>query len=135
LNSHFGYELSRRDDLQSLGYLMIYCLKGRLPWQNTFAKNKEEKLSKILTKKLQTSIKKLTADLPIQYEQYFHYVKSLEFQTAPDYNYIKNLFRELQGEEWQEEQWEKRYRVEHDKERYLKAEGFDIARKNMPFKE
>jgi hypothetical protein len=52
LNSHFGYELSRRDDLQSLGYLIIYCLKGRLPWQNTFAKNKEEKLSKIFTKKL-----------------------------------------------------------------------------------
>ncbi len=95
MNSHFGYELSRRDDLQSLGYLMIYCLKGRLPWQNTFAKNKEEKLSKILTKKLQTSIKKLTTDLPIQYEQYFHYVKSLEFQAAPDYSYIKNLFGEL----------------------------------------
>ena len=59
-----GYEYSRRDDLISLGYTIVYCLKGRLPWQNSIASNNVEKIEKIYKKKLIYSIKKLCEGLP-----------------------------------------------------------------------
>ena len=52
VNAHKGYELSRRDDLISLGYMMIYFLKGSLPWQTILVDNKSNNFSKILDVKV-----------------------------------------------------------------------------------
>ena len=49
INGNKGYEQSRRDDLESLGYVMMYLLKGELPWQGIIAKSKEERNKKFST--------------------------------------------------------------------------------------
>lgn len=64
LNTHLGIEQSRKDDLESLGYILVYFLKGSLPWQGIPVKNEKQKYKKVLEKKLNTSIEKLCQDLP-----------------------------------------------------------------------
>lgn len=93
LNTHLGVEQSRRDDLESLGYVLTYFLKGSLPWQGLKAATKEEKYAKILQKKRSTSIEQLTADLPPEFALFFNYVRSLQFDERPDYTYLRKIFR------------------------------------------
>ncbi len=88
-------ELSRRDDLISIGYVLVYFLKGVLPWQGLHGKNNEEKYKLIFEKKSMTSLDELCAGLPEEFLNYFHYVTSLEFDQIPDYNHLKNIFRQL----------------------------------------
>lgn len=64
LNTHLGSEQSRRDDLESLGYVLIYFIKGSLPWQGLPAKSDSDKYKRTLEKKLNTSIARLCQDLP-----------------------------------------------------------------------
>lgn len=59
LNTHLGYEQSRRDDLEGLAYVMLYFLKGKLPWQGLDARTKKEKYDKIKEKKRDTPIEDL----------------------------------------------------------------------------
>jgi serine/threonine protein kinase len=68
LHAHQGYEQSRRDDLESLGYMLVYFMKGKLPWQSV--KDKEE--AKVYKMKHETSLKDLTKDLPKEFFQYLH---------------------------------------------------------------
>lgn len=95
INTHLGYEQSRRDDLESIGYILIYLAKGSLPWQNLPAKNKEEKYEKILDIKRKTTIEELCHNLPKKFNDYFNYVKNLAFKATPNYDYIKELFIEM----------------------------------------
>lgn len=99
INTHLGCEQSRRDDLESIGYILIYFVKGSLPWQNLPAKNKEEKYEKILDIKRKTTIEELCLDLPTKFADYFSYVKSLGFKTNPNYDYLKGLFTEMMKEQ------------------------------------
>jgi serine/threonine protein kinase len=64
INAHLGHELSRRDDLLSIGYVLVYFLKGSLPWQGLQGDSHEEKYLNILTKKQETSLEELCQDLP-----------------------------------------------------------------------
>jgi len=93
IHSHMGVELSRRDDLESLGYVLLYLIKGYLPWQNVEAKTKEKtfQVGKI---KQKLKITELCKDLPKEFVMYFEYVKDLEFNESPDYEYLKGLFTE-----------------------------------------
>ena len=94
-----GLEQSRRDDLISIGYVLIYLLKEELPWQKVKidynnTKDKEEKYKKILNLKLETTNESLCENLPKQFLSYMNYVKNLEFDQTPDYKTLKGLFQE-----------------------------------------
>ncbi|KAL4589260.1 hypothetical protein LXL04_002166 [Taraxacum kok-saghyz] len=95
MNTHLGIEQSRRDDLESLGYVLMYFLRGSLPWQGLKAGNKKQKYEKISEKKVSTSIESLCLGYPSEFASYFHYCRSLRFEDKPDYPYLKRLFREL----------------------------------------
>ncbi|KAL4590543.1 hypothetical protein LXL04_003475 [Taraxacum kok-saghyz] len=94
-NTHLGIEQSRRDDLESLGYVLMYFLRGSLPWQGLKAGTKKQKYDKISEKKMLTPIEVLCKSYPSEFTQYFHYCRSLRFEDKPDYSYLKRLFREL----------------------------------------
>ena len=91
INALKGYEHSRRDDLESVGYILIYFLKGKLPWQNIRAKNKEEKYKKILAKKKEISSNELCRGLPKEFEDFLEYIKNLEYEEKPNYNMLRTL--------------------------------------------
>ncbi|CAN6935295.1 unnamed protein product [Brassica oleracea var. botrytis] len=103
MNTHLGIEQSRRDDLESLGFVLMYFLKGRqelllpsiLPWQGLKAGNKKQKYERISEKKVSTSIESLCRGYPSEFASYFHYCRSLRFDDKPDYAYLKRLFRDL----------------------------------------
>ena len=92
INALKGYEHSRRDDLESVGYILIYFLKGKLPWQNINAKTKEEKYKKILEKKMEVSSYELCKGFPKEFETYLEYIKKLGYEESPDYEMIRKLF-------------------------------------------
>lgn len=94
VNNHKGFEQSRRDDLESLGYVLIYLIKGRLPWQNQAGANRKEKYAKMQMMKEQTvRDKSLFQGLPSAFPRYFEYVHSLKFDDRPDYVYLRSLFK------------------------------------------
>jgi casein kinase I family protein HRR25 len=95
INAMRGFEQSRRDDMESLGYVFIYLLKGCLPWQGLPAKTQKEKLEKILAVKSETSIATLCEGLPDEFAMYISKTRSLEFEEEPEYSEYRRLFREL----------------------------------------
>nr|XP_027189531.1 casein kinase 1-like protein 10 isoform X2 [Cicer arietinum] len=95
VNTHLGVEQSRRDDLESLGYVLMYFLRGSLPWQGLRAGTKKQKYDKISEKKMLTPIEVLCKSHPLEFTSYFHYCRSLRFEDKPDYSYLKKLFRDL----------------------------------------
>ncbi|KAM0973643.1 hypothetical protein ACFX2C_016942 [Malus domestica] len=94
-NTHLGIDQSRRDDLESLGYVLLYFLRGSLPWQGLKAATKKQKYDKICEKKLSTPIEVLCKSHPVEFASYFHYCHSLTFDQRPDYAFLKRLFRDL----------------------------------------
>ncbi|KAM0913635.1 hypothetical protein ACQ4PT_012057 [Festuca glaucescens] len=94
-NTHLGIEQSRRDDLESLGYVLLYFLQGSLPWQGLKAATKKQKYEKIREKKISTPIEVLCKSCPVEFASYFHYCHSLTFDQRPDYGFVKRLFRDL----------------------------------------
>nr|XP_034914578.1 casein kinase 1-like protein 10 isoform X1 [Populus alba] len=95
VNTHLGVEQSRRDDLESLGYVLMYFLRGSLPWQGLKAGTKKQKYDRISEKKMLTPIEVLCKNYPSEFTSYFHYCRSLRFEDKPDYSYLKRLFRDL----------------------------------------
>ena len=92
INSHLGNQLSRRDDMESLGYLLVYLAKGKLPWQSMKSQTKEEKYQQIMEKKKEITIEKLCSGLPREFIMYFRHVRSLGFEEEPCYDLLKSLF-------------------------------------------
>lgn len=92
LNAHLGMEQSRRDDLISLGFVLVYFMRNRLPWQGIPAEDSKEKCRKIAEVKRATTVEDLCAGLPVEFLKYFYYVYQLDFFDAPDYHFIRNLF-------------------------------------------
>ncbi|SCV01257.1 LAMI_0G10330g1_1 [Lachancea mirantina] len=95
VNTHLGIEQSRRDDLESLGYVLIYFCKGSLPWQGLKATTKRQKYDRIMEKKLCISVEQLCAGLPMEFVEYMRYCRNLRFDERPDYLYLARLFKDL----------------------------------------
>jgi len=95
INTHLGIEQSRRDDMEALGYILIYFLNGTLPWQGLRAKTKAQKYEKISEKKLSTPVEELCKGAPAEFATYQNYVRSLRFEEKPDYAYLRQLIRNL----------------------------------------
>ncbi|KAK9381257.1 kinase-like domain-containing protein [Kockiozyma suomiensis] len=92
INTHLGREQSRRDDLEALGHVFMYFLRGGLPWQGLKAATNKQKYEKIGEKKQTTQIKDLCEGFPEQFEKYLTYVRNLGFEDTPDYDYLRDLF-------------------------------------------
>ena len=86
-------EQSRRDDLESIGYMLIYLIKGKLPWDNIKIDNKRTSYLKFSQYKKNISPELLCNNLPEEFLDYVKYVRNLNFEDEPDYNYLKSLFQ------------------------------------------
>ncbi|KAK5104049.1 Palmitoylated plasma membrane-bound casein kinase [Lithohypha guttulata] len=92
INTHLGREQSRRDDLEALGHVFMYFLRGGLPWQGLKAATNKQKYEKIGEKKQTTAIKDLCEGLPEEFNKYLSYVRNLGFEDTPDYDFLRDLF-------------------------------------------
>ena len=97
LNAIRGYEQSRRDDLESLGYMLIFLINKTLPWYKVEISKigVKEKRRSIYQIKMNTSNEKLCAGLPSEFCDYISYCRNLSFEEDPDYNYLRNLFLQI----------------------------------------
>jgi casein kinase 1 len=97
--THQGIEQSRRDDIESIFYVLAYFLIGSLPWQGMPATTKTEKYNKIMEKKKIALSDSTYHDLPVEIFNVLNYARSLKFEDKPDYVYLKGLVRELMRKE------------------------------------
>lgn len=92
LNIHLGTEPSRRDDMESVGYMLLYLTNGSLPWQGLKRKTKDNPMDKIGEKKMMVDLKTLCQNLPDCFYEYVNYTRNLQFTEKPDYEYLRELF-------------------------------------------
>ncbi|CAG5158114.1 uncharacterized protein ALTATR162_LOCUS4990 [Alternaria atra] len=93
-NAHLRREQSRRDDLEALGHVFIYFLRGSLPWQGLRASTNEQKYAKIGEMKQTIPIEYICNGLPREFNRYLIYVRNLGFEDTPDYDYLRGLLTE-----------------------------------------
>jgi serine/threonine protein kinase len=99
INTHLGIEQSRRDDLESLGYVLIYFLRGELPWQGMKARTMKEKYEKIMEKKIASPIDVLCKGFPEEFATFINYTRDLKFDDRPDYGYLRRLLKTISDKE------------------------------------
>lgn len=126
INALKGYEQSRRDDLESVGYVLMYLLRGILPWQGLQAKTKEDRYKKILEQKIVTNSYDLCYGFPNEFERYVEYTKNLEYTEEPDYDMCRGLFmRIMRREKWKFDyiyDWTTKEEIKARKELTLKTD-------------
>ena len=96
-NASRGVEQSRRDDLESIGYMLVYLATGCLPWKGISLKdkNRERKYREMLLSKKYSTPEDICRGLPIEFAEYIKYCKKLSFEQDPDYEYLRNLFKQV----------------------------------------
>ena len=81
--------------MESIGYVVMYFLRGMLPWQGLKANNKRDKYERIKEKKLTTSIEVLCKGYPVEFTKYLSQCRNLRFDERPQYSVMKNMFKDL----------------------------------------
>ena len=141
INALRGYEQSRRDDLESAGYVLMYFLRGSLPWQGIPGKNKDERYKKILQKKEETSAHELCKDFPEEFEKYIDYTRNMEYEEDPDYQRLKEYFKNIIEEKnenfdyiyiWSTEEEKKQRKKEFLEEKRRMSRQITSKTNNMP---
>jgi serine/threonine protein kinase len=95
INALKGYDQSRRDDLEAVGYVLMYLLRGSLPWQGLPNNDKDERYKKIMEKKQATSPESLCEGFPDEFCEYIKYTRNLQFEEDPNYDYLRGLFSKV----------------------------------------
>jgi serine/threonine protein kinase len=120
--AHLGNEQSRRDDLEAIGNVLIYFYRnGFLPWmtaENSKKKDERERALELAIAHEQTTLQELLKGCPEWLVNYFNYVRNLEYEQKPDYNYMKNIFQdELKAKKFNpvDETWEWDWEVQREK--------------------
>ena len=90
-----GNEQSRRDDIESIGYMIIYFMKKKLPWQGIRGNSYKECYHKLFLMKKHMDLEILCRGLPKEVLEYMKYAKNLKFEQEPNYKYLKNLFQNI----------------------------------------
>jgi len=93
INALKGVEQSRRDDLEAIGYVLMYFLRGVLPWQGLKVDKREDRYKKIYEKKKSTTPEELCNGYPQEFNTYVTYTRNLAFEQEPDYEYLRGLFK------------------------------------------
>lgn len=91
INVHKKIEPSRRDDMESIGYMLIYFLRGELPWQGLKSNNYNKNNAIGECKKI-TTLNNLCDNIPCEFKKYLWYCRNLQYDETPDYRYLKSLF-------------------------------------------
>lgn len=94
INTHLGIEQSRRDDIEALGYMMVYFLVGRLPWQGMIINDPKKKYDKIKKLKYDTKLEELCKGLPKECITFIQYARDMKFEDRPDYSFLRGLLRQ-----------------------------------------
>jgi len=94
MNNHKGYAQSRRDDLESLGFVLLYAARGNLPWQTIRDEDRREKWTKVFEMKRNTRIEDLCENLPAVFITFMEKVRELKFEERPNYDELRELFRD-----------------------------------------
>lgn len=95
LNVLKGHRHSRRDDLESLGLMLVYFLRGELPWDQPGSESSPKQRRKEIRKAMEeTLLEDLCKGLPKEFLSFMQYCRNLKYEENPDYNYLKRLFKE-----------------------------------------
>ena len=122
INALKGFEHSRRDDLESAGYVLLYFLRGSLPWQGIPGKNKDERYKKILQKKMDTSAQELCEGFPDEFEKYVEYTRNMEYEEEPDYDMLREYFIKIMDKN--NEVWDYIYIWSTDEEKEMRRKEY-----------
>lgn len=95
ISSHIGNSQSRKDDLESIAYILIYLYKGVLPWMNIKNKEKQTRYRLIGEKKMEITEEELTKGMPREFTVFLKYVKRMDYTEIPPYNSFYKMFYKL----------------------------------------
>eukprot|EP00930_Biecheleria_cincta_P101082 TRINITY_DN9270_c0_g2_i5.p1 TRINITY_DN9270_c0_g2~~TRINITY_DN9270_c0_g2_i5.p1 ORF type:complete len:321 (+),score=42.78 TRINITY_DN9270_c0_g2_i5:119-1081(+) len=94
VNAHLGIQQSRRDDLEAVGYILMYFLRGSLPWQDLTAKSKKVRYEQIRAMKTLIPLKVLCKNFPPEFAAYLKYCRCLRFEESPDYAHLRRMLQD-----------------------------------------
>lgn len=95
VRSHTGITQSRRDDIESMLHVLIYLLKGKLPWQKATGSTKKERYDNIYKIKKELKPYVLCSEIPDEFRIMIEYARSLKFHESPSYVYLSDLMNTM----------------------------------------